>query len=48
MTWVWMPRRLWKAWRMSCRTTCGDKPAEIMDVRESHTQLAFRVVAIWE
>src|SRR5215468_1966943 len=26
----------------------GDTPAEIVDVRESHTQLAFRVAAIWE
>jgi aromatic ring-opening dioxygenase catalytic subunit (LigB family) len=26
----------------------GDRPAEIVDVRESHTQLAFRVAAIWE
>ena len=26
----------------------GDIPAEIVDVRESHTQLAFRVAAIWE
>ena len=25
----------------------GDKPAEIVDVRESHTQIAFRVTAIW-
>ena len=25
----------------------GDIPAEIVDVRESHTQLAFRVAAIW-
>lgn len=25
----------------------GDRPAEIVDVRESHTQLAFRVSAIW-
>jgi hypothetical protein len=25
----------------------GEKPAEIVDVRESHTQLAFRVAAIW-
>jgi hypothetical protein len=33
---------------MSCRTTCGDTPVEIVDVRESHPQLAFRVAAIWE
>jgi hypothetical protein len=26
----------------------GDTPAEIVDVRESHTQLAFRVAAVWE
>lgn len=26
----------------------GDKPAQIVDVRESHTQLAFRVAALWE
>jgi hypothetical protein len=26
----------------------GDKPAQIVDVRESHTQLAFRVAAVWE
>lgn len=26
----------------------GDKPAEIVDVRESQTQLAYRVAAIWE
>ena len=26
----------------------GDRPAEIVDVRESHTQLAYRVAAIWE
>jgi hypothetical protein len=26
----------------------GEKPAESVDVRESHTQLAFRVAAIWE
>jgi hypothetical protein len=26
----------------------GDTPAEIVDVHESHTQLAFRVAAIWE
>ena len=26
----------------------GDIPAEIVDVRESHTQLAYRVAAIWE
>jgi hypothetical protein len=26
----------------------GDTPAEIVDVREAHTQLAFRVAAIWE
>ncbi len=26
----------------------GDTPAEIVDVRESHTQLAYRVAAIWE
>jgi hypothetical protein len=26
----------------------GDTPAEIVDVRESHTQFAFRVAAIWE
>ena len=26
----------------------GDTAAEIVDVRESPTQLAFRVVAIWE
>ena len=25
----------------------GDRPAEIVDVRESHTQLAYRVAAIW-
>ena len=25
----------------------GDVPAEIVDVRESHTQLAYRVAAIW-
>jgi len=25
----------------------GDVPAEIVDVRESHTQLAFRVAALW-
>ena len=25
----------------------GDRPAEIVDVRESHTQLAFRVAAVW-
>jgi hypothetical protein len=25
----------------------GDRPAEIVDVRESHTQLAFRVTALW-
>ena len=25
----------------------GDIPAEIVDVRESHTQLAFRVAALW-
>ena len=25
----------------------GDVPAEIVDVRESNTQLAFRVAAIW-
>lgn len=25
----------------------GDRPAEIIDVRESHTQLAFRVTALW-
>ncbi|HXH11783.1 MAG TPA: hypothetical protein VNP04_18720 [Alphaproteobacteria bacterium] len=26
----------------------GDKPAEIVDVRELHTRLAFRVAAVWE
>ena len=26
----------------------GDRPAEIVDVRESHTQLAYRVAAVWE
>jgi Catalytic LigB subunit of aromatic ring-opening dioxygenase len=26
----------------------GDRPAEIIDVRESHTQLAFRVTALWD
>ena len=26
----------------------GDRPARIVDVRESHTQLAYRVAAIWE
>ncbi len=26
----------------------GDRPAEIVDVRESQTQLAFRVAAVWE
>ena len=26
----------------------GDRPAEIVDVRESHTQLAFRVTALWD
>ena len=26
----------------------GDRPAEIVDVRESHTQLAYSVAAIWE
>ena len=26
----------------------GDHPAQIVDVRESHTQLAFRVAAIWD
>jgi hypothetical protein len=25
----------------------GDVPAAIVDVRESHTQLAFRVAALW-
>jgi hypothetical protein len=25
----------------------GDVPAEIVDVRESHTQLAYRIAAIW-
>ena len=25
----------------------GDVSAEIVDVRESHTQLAFRVAALW-
>ena len=25
----------------------GDVPAKIVDVRESHTQLAYRVAAIW-
>ena len=25
----------------------GNVPAEIVDVRESHTQLAYRVAAIW-
>ena len=25
----------------------GDRPAEIVDVRDSHTQLAYRVAAIW-
>ena len=25
----------------------GDAPAEIVDVRESHTQLAYRVAAVW-
>ena len=25
----------------------GDRPAEIVDVRDSHTQLAFRIAAIW-
>ena len=25
----------------------GDRPAEIVDVRESHTQLAYRVAAVW-
>ncbi len=26
----------------------GDTPAEIVDVRESHTQLAYRVAAVWQ
>lgn len=26
----------------------GDIPAEIVEVRESHTQFAFRVAAMWE
>ncbi len=26
----------------------GERPAEIVDVRETNTQLAFRVAAIWE
>jgi len=26
----------------------GERPAEIVDVRESHTQLAFRIAALWE
>ena len=26
----------------------GDRPAEIVDVRDSHTQLAFRVAAVWD
>ena len=26
----------------------GDRPAKIVDVRESHTQLAFRVTALWD
>lgn len=26
----------------------GDRPAEIIDVRESQTQLAYRVAAVWE
>jgi hypothetical protein len=26
----------------------GDKPATIVDVRESHTQIAYRVTAIWD
>ena len=25
----------------------GDRPAEIVDVLDSHTQLAYRVAAIW-
>ena len=25
----------------------GDTPADIVDVRDSHTQLAYRVAAIW-
>ena len=25
----------------------GDRPAEIVDVRETHTQLAYRVAAVW-
>lgn len=25
----------------------GDRPAEIVDVRDSHTQLAYRIAAIW-
>ena len=26
----------------------GDKPAKIIDVRESQTQLAYRIAALWE
>ena len=26
----------------------GDRPAEIVDVRDSHTQLAFRIAAVWD
>ena len=26
----------------------GDRPAEIIDVRDSNTQLAFRVAAVWD
>ena len=26
----------------------GERPAEIVDVIESHTQLAYRVAAVWE